>query len=233
MTEPRDESRFERGPGVVMEDLQLMLDLEQTRDAFITQAAILFASPDPDQHEKYDSCCNEWLDHVRQYVAYMTGHESSVETALTRLEIIAAQYLYEDRAINTALAQISGNTTVFYPTIADTDEIVRILIESDDEDCEPADAILANFMESLTDDVHNFELIALAQADDETEEAARDDEGENFYPVDELPSKDPTQPESRRKRLAKQTLKVAANIAAMTLAVYLGNTLSERTSSRR
>lgn len=225
MTDPHEGPIYERGPGVLMEDLQLMADLERTRGEFLTSAAVLYADPTSEQQDIFHGHCNEWLDHVRQYVDYMIRHDSSIASTLTRLEIIAAQYLYEDRAINEIFAIVTGNTHVFYPTSADTNEIAQKLIEPDDEDCEPEDAIVMNFMESLTADVENFELISLAQYEVTT---FGPDEAIKLLSIETLPVNASGHLESRKKRIVRQTLKVAGNVASMTLAVYLGNKLSQK-----
>lgn len=186
-------------------------------------AANVYAEPTTVNKQAFDALASAWTGALRDYTQFVLDQGDNIKTEHSALDLLAIQYLHETEAINAQFAYLTGDTNSFYTEEVDIEEIVLRLQQPlegvDDEDA----AIFSQLMYTLDLDIGNFLAHVEAQPPVDVE-----DEGDNFFDADDLPTKVANQPESIRRRLAKQTLKVAGNVAAMTLAVYLGGKLKDK-----
>jgi hypothetical protein len=190
------------------EVLRYTTDLDVQRGRLLDQAANFIADPTGRQQEVFQELCEDWFENLESYLLFLNECTSLELLDRNVVEVLAAQYLLEDAALNDTFFALTGKDELFYRQDGLVTDIAQGLIFQGDEDLEreiSVQLIVESILGSLASDVVNFEefVLALGRADDSK--------------LDREPDEDEAAPTWRRT-----WLKAAVDVGKIAAGVYIG-----------
>ncbi len=156
-----------------IEQLECIAGIEFSREAFLAQAPVYFSNPSLANCEAFHVLASEWLSAIRDYHGYLARSFDNLPTELALIELVADQFIRDDRALNESFAAVTGDGEKFYTqddrmnanmdiTFEDICEGLTIVLpgQEDSEDAKPLNVATKRILQSLNSDIREFVIVA-------------------------------------------------------------------------